>query len=111
MDKSQACWNITANTPVILTELFCDETELYHDRALLWGNIDIIAKIQLLYVNMWYDNVEIDNQMHWEIQLNPPQVVIPMENGWSEAKLDLAEPQFISMLNGSAQGDYNVWTT
>lgn len=49
--------------------------------------------------------------MYWEIQLNPPQVVIPTENGWSEAELDVANPQLISMLNSSAQGYYKVQTT
>lgn len=63
--------------------MFCNETELYHDYALLWGNIDIIAKIQLHYVSKWYDNADIDDQMYWEIQLNLSQVVISMENGWS----------------------------
>lgn len=63
--------------------MFCNETELYHDYALLWGNIDIIAKIHLHYVNKWHDNAGIDDQMYWEIQLNLSQVVISMENGWS----------------------------
>lgn len=47
VDKGQICWNIAAKTSVILTDLFCNETELYHDHTLLWGTIGIIDKIQL----------------------------------------------------------------
>ena len=31
MDKGQFCWEDIANTNIILTDLFCNKTELYHD--------------------------------------------------------------------------------
>lgn len=29
-------------------------------------------------------NTDIDSHMYWEIELNPPQNVIPIENDWPE---------------------------
>lgn len=111
MDKGQIFWNITANTSVILTDLFRNETELYHDHTLLWGTIGITDKIQPPYGNKWYVNADTDDQVYWEITLKPPQVVIPKENGWSGEALELTNHQLISMLNSSAQGYYKVQTT
>ena len=39
--------------------------------------------------------------MHWEIKLNPPQSILPMDNDWPREKLDLPSCQLNSMLNGS----------
>lgn len=64
MDKGQSYWNVTANTSVILTDFFCNETDWYHDHTLLWGAIGVIDKIQLPYVNKWYAHADTDDQTY-----------------------------------------------
>ena len=47
-------------------------------------------------------DIDTDDQMYWEIRLKPPQNLIPMENGWPEEELYLANHQLNSMPNNFA---------
>lgn len=64
MDKGQIYWDVTANTSVILTDFFCNETDWYHYHTLLWDAIGMIDKIQLPYVNEWYIHADTDEQTY-----------------------------------------------
>lgn len=51
-------WEGIANISVILTDLFCLKTELYHDNAVIWYHIGTVGKIQLPYVIKSYGNTD-----------------------------------------------------
>lgn len=45
--------------PLFLTDLFCNEIELYYNHTRLWCNTDIVGTIQLHGVTKPYDNTDI----------------------------------------------------
>lgn len=47
MEKRQFCWESIRNTSVILTDLFCNESEIYHQHIAMWCNTGIVSKIQV----------------------------------------------------------------
>lgn len=89
------------NTSVILTDLFCNETELYHDHGIIQYKLGL-AKIQP-DVHGSYNTTDTANQMHWETELKPPQDVMPVGNAWPEEELNLANHLLISVLNSCTQ--------
>lgn len=78
MGKDRFCWEGKVNISIILTDLFCNETEWCHDHTVIWYNIRF-EKIQLPHVTKSYDNTNVDDQVHWENELKPLQDVIFLE--------------------------------
>ena len=64
-----------------------------------WATREIV-KIWLPYKVVI--DIDTDDQMYWEVRLKPPQNLIPMENGWPEEELYLADHQLNSMPNNFA---------
>lgn len=79
MVKCRFCWEGNANTSVILTHLFCNETKLSHDHAVILYNTGVV-KSQQPHVNKSYFNTAIGDQMYRLIELKPLQDAAPMEN-------------------------------
>lgn len=79
--------------------LFFSETEWYYIHTAIRCHTGIVGKIQQLYSDKSCDNPHIDDQKYWEIELKPPQDVIPMKNDGLEEELDLVSYKLISMLN------------
>lgn len=67
---------------MILSDLCCNQTKLYHNHVLIWHNTSIVGKIQLPYINKSHDN-------HIIGKLKPPQDVITVEKDYPEEEIDL----------------------
>lgn len=61
MSKVGFHWERIENTSVILTDSFCNKTELYYNHTRIWYNTGTIGTIQLPYINKPYDNTDLDD--------------------------------------------------
>lgn len=66
---------------MILPDLFCNQTKLYHNHVVIWCNTSIAGKIQLPYINKSHDNHIIGKS-------KPPQDVITVKRDWLEEEID-----------------------
>lgn len=67
---------------------------------MIWYNTRF-DRIQPPHVNKSYDNTHVDDPVHWENKLTPPQDVISLENNRPKEELNLANHQLVSVLNSS----------
>lgn len=89
MGKCHLCWEGKENTKIIPADLFSNDVNLTHNVTAIWHNTDIFDKITLVDFNKTFDNTDNNEQMFWEFDLKPPQVVLLMEGDWLENELDL----------------------
>lgn len=61
--------------------------------------------------NKNYTNIDINDQMFWEIELQLPQNVIPMEINWTEKLIHVITENFMTILNQSDQTYHKVQIT
>lgn len=61
--------------------------------------------------NKNYTNIDINDQMFWEIELQLPQNVIPMETNWTEKLIHVITENFMTILNQSDQTYHKVQIT
>ena len=61
--------------------------------------------------NKNYTNIDINDQMFWEIELQLPQNVIPMETNWREKLIHVITENFMTILNQSDQTYHKVQIT
>lgn len=88
---------------VIASDLFCNNISDIHNRTAIGNNTGIIARVCLIDVNKTQDNTEVDEQMCWETEWNPPQDGVTMENNRPEEGLDLINNLLIIVLSHLAQ--------
>lgn len=71
MGKECFCWDGLENSPVILSDFYCNNTNFMLDTTGIWCNTEIIGKIALSEVNKTYDNIDTEDLICREIELNP----------------------------------------